>query len=223
MLCFEYEGANSHCARYAACERAALPGDDHRRARGENPPAPSMPALKKLRHSKPRIAVIGVNPHAFGDEEERVIIPALEAARRDEARRRPIGRHTGLQRTALRRLRRHAARPGHVAAKLLAAHRARRADHRTPVLFSSVGTARRSTSPPGARQSRAMWKQYPSRGPSMKKRALAVVLHDALFDRLATSSQCRDNASDRWTTAATLPRRCSTACAAGGRIPRARR
>src|SRR5258708_12282171 len=43
-------------------------------------------AMKLLGKSEPRIAVCGLNPHAgehglFGDEDQRVIVPAIEAAR----------------------------------------------------------------------------------------------------------------------------------------------
>jgi 4-hydroxythreonine-4-phosphate dehydrogenase len=43
-------------------------------------------ALRRIRGTKPKIGVLGLNPHAgehglFGDEEERIIIPAIETAR----------------------------------------------------------------------------------------------------------------------------------------------
>jgi len=95
-------------------------------------------ALKKIGIEKPRIAVSGLNPHAVGDEEEKRIRPAIDAAREAGAVvDGPIGADTLLQ------------RPydayvvmlhdqGHVAAKVLAPNGAAAMTIGTPVLFSSV-------------------------------------------------------------------------------------
>jgi 4-hydroxy-L-threonine phosphate dehydrogenase PdxA len=96
--------------------------------------------LKKLGCEQPRIAVGGVNPHASGDEEERLILPALEAARRDGMRvDGPIGADTLLQRAGYDAYVVMLHDQGHVAAKLLAPNRAAALTIGTPVLFSSVG------------------------------------------------------------------------------------
>src|SRR5206468_260721 len=77
---------------------------------------------------------------AFGDEEERLIIPALEAARRDGMRvDGPLGADTLLQRTRCDAYVVMLHDQGHVAAKLLAPNRAAALTIGTPVLFSSVG------------------------------------------------------------------------------------
>jgi len=52
MLCFEYEGREIRIAHVTLPrQRQALPGDDHRRARSENPPRRRC-RLEKTRHSK---------------------------------------------------------------------------------------------------------------------------------------------------------------------------
>ena len=75
-------------------------------------------ALKKMGIEKPKIAVSGVNPHAgegglFGDEEQKIVTPAIEAARAQghHGRRADRRGHPDPAR-GLRRLRRDAARPG---------------------------------------------------------------------------------------------------------------
>ncbi len=95
----------------------------------------------------------GVNPHAgeggaFGREEIDVVMPAIEAARRagivvDG----PIGADTLIQRAGYDAYVVMLHDQGHVAAKLLAPQRVAALTIGTPVLFSSVATARRSTSP----------------------------------------------------------------------------
>jgi 4-hydroxythreonine-4-phosphate dehydrogenase len=87
---------------------------------------------------RPRIAVSGLNPHASGDEEAKLIRPAIEAAR-DEgiAVEGPIGADTLIERPCdafVVMLHDQ----GHVAAKVLAPRRIAGLTIGTPVLFSSV-------------------------------------------------------------------------------------
>jgi 4-hydroxy-L-threonine phosphate dehydrogenase PdxA len=102
-------------------------------------------ALKRLGIAKPRIAVSGVNPHAgeagaFGREELDVITPALEQARRaGMAIDGPYGADTLIQRQGCDAYVVMLHDQGHVAAKVLAPHRAAALTIGTPVLFSSVG------------------------------------------------------------------------------------
>jgi 4-hydroxythreonine-4-phosphate dehydrogenase len=139
MLCFEYEGREiriAHVTLHASVRRCLEMITEERVARTLR----AVDAgLKKLGIQKPRIAVSGVNPHAFGDEEERVILPALEAARRDGMRvDGPIGADTLLQRAGYDAYVVMLHDQGHVAAKLLAPNRAAALTIGTPVLFSSV-------------------------------------------------------------------------------------
>ena len=140
MLCFEYEGREiriAHVTLHASVRRCLEMITEERVARTLRAVDAS---LKKLGIQKPRIAVSGVNPHAFGDEEERVILPALEAARRDGMRvEGPIGADTLLQRAGYDAYVVMLHDQGHVAAKLLAPNRAAALTIGTPVLFSSVG------------------------------------------------------------------------------------
>jgi len=140
MLCFEYEGREiriAHVTLHASVRRCLEMITEERVARTLRA---VDAALKKLGCEKPEIAVSGVNPHAFGDEEERVILPALEAARRDGMRvDGPIGADTLLQRTRYDAYVVMLHDQGHVAAKLLAPNRAAALTIGTPVLFSSVG------------------------------------------------------------------------------------
>jgi 4-hydroxythreonine-4-phosphate dehydrogenase len=87
---------------------------------------------------KPRIAVSGLNPHAYGEEERAIIKPALEAARGEgiEAEG-PIGADTLFERPCdAYVVMLHD--QGHVAAKLLAPRRIAGLTLGTPVAFSSV-------------------------------------------------------------------------------------
>ena len=95
-------------------------------------------ALKRMGIERPRIAVSGVNPHAVGAEEEKLIRPAIEAAREAGiVADGPIGADTLLQRefdayvVMLHD-------QGHIAAKVLAPNGAAAMTIGTPVLFSSV-------------------------------------------------------------------------------------
>lgn len=101
-------------------------------------------ALRRISIEKPSIAVSGVNPHAgegglFGDEEERAIPPAVEAARAEGiVADGPIGADTLIQRAGYDAYVVMLHDQGHVAAKLLAPDGAAALTIGTPVLFSSV-------------------------------------------------------------------------------------
>jgi len=101
-------------------------------------------ALHRMGSEQARIAVSGLNPHAgegglFGDEEQRTITPAVEAARREGiAADGPIGADTLIQRAGYDAYVVMLHDQGHVAAKLLAPNRVAGLTIGTPVLFSSV-------------------------------------------------------------------------------------
>jgi 4-hydroxy-L-threonine phosphate dehydrogenase PdxA len=96
-------------------------------------------ALKSMGIGKPRIAVSGVNPHAVGAEEEKLIRPAIEAARdAGIVADGPIGADTLLQREGCDAYVVMLHDQGHVAAKVLAPNGAAAMTIGTPVLFSSV-------------------------------------------------------------------------------------
>ena len=96
-------------------------------------------ALKSMGIGKPRIAVSGVNPHAVGAEEEKLIRPAIEAARdAGIVADGPIGADTLLQRVGCDAYVVMLHDQGHVAAKVLAPNGAAAMTIGTPVLFSSV-------------------------------------------------------------------------------------
>jgi len=101
-------------------------------------------ALKKIGLEKPKIAVSGVNPHAgegglFGDDEQRTVIPAVEAARKEGITvDGPVGADILIQRAGYDAYVVMFHDQGHVAAKLLAPQRVAGLTIGTPVLFSSV-------------------------------------------------------------------------------------
>jgi 4-hydroxy-L-threonine phosphate dehydrogenase PdxA len=101
-------------------------------------------ALTKMGIENARIAVSGVNPHAgegglFGDEEQQVVMPAIEAARAQGITvDGPIGADLLIQRPGYDACIVMLHDQGHVAAKLLAPQRAAGLAIGTPVLFSSV-------------------------------------------------------------------------------------
>jgi 4-hydroxythreonine-4-phosphate dehydrogenase len=144
MLCLQWQGREvriAHVTLHASVARALAAISPERvlkvlRATRE--------ALGKLGIEQPRIAVSGVNPHAgegglFGDEEQKLVAPALEAARREGmAVDGPIGADTLIQRAGYDAYVVMLHDQGHVAAKLLAPHGAAALTIGTPVLFSSV-------------------------------------------------------------------------------------
>jgi 4-hydroxythreonine-4-phosphate dehydrogenase len=97
------------------------------------------------RHGKPvRIAVAGLNPHAsesgmFGDDEARIIEPALKAAReRGIDVDGPFGADTMFKKSGYDAFIVMYHDQGHIAAKLLATNRTAGMTIGTPILFSSV-------------------------------------------------------------------------------------
>ena len=144
MLCFQWQAREiriAHVTLHASVLHSLSMINPHRvlctlRATDE--------FLKKIGIGRPLIAVGGVNPHAgegglFGDEEERILAPALAAARREGiAAEGPMGADTLIQRAGYDAYVVMLHDQGHVAAKLLAPHGAAALTIGTPVLFSSV-------------------------------------------------------------------------------------
>lgn len=101
-------------------------------------------ALKSMGIDKAKIAVGGINPHAgegglFGDDEQRSVIPAIEAARKEGITvDGPVGADILIQRAGYDAYVVMFHDQGHVAAKLLAPQRVAGLTIGTPVLFSSV-------------------------------------------------------------------------------------
>jgi len=100
--------------------------------------------LRRIGIARPKIAVSGLNPHAgedglFGDEEIRIISPAIEAAKRDGiAVEGPFGADVMFARDGVDAFVVMIHDQGHIAAKLLARNRTAGLTIGTPVLFSSV-------------------------------------------------------------------------------------
>ena len=100
--------------------------------------------LRRLGVASPRIAVAGLNPHAgedgmFGDEEIRIIAPALAAARAAGIRADgPFGADTMFHRPGYDAFVVMIHDQGHVAAKLVAPNRIAGLAIGTEILFSSV-------------------------------------------------------------------------------------
>lgn len=100
--------------------------------------------LQRLGIARPLIAVAGINPHAgehglFGDEEAKVIAPAIAEARRAGIRvEGPFGADTMFHRTGVDAFVVMYHDQGHIAAKFLAPNRVAALVLGTPVLFSSV-------------------------------------------------------------------------------------
>ncbi|HEX2566476.1 MAG TPA: 4-hydroxythreonine-4-phosphate dehydrogenase PdxA, partial [Burkholderiales bacterium] len=100
--------------------------------------------LKKLGIETPRIALGGINPHAgegglFGDEEQKVVFPAIEKMKKAGIHvDGPVGADTLIQKKGYDAYVVMFHDQGHVAAKLLAPHRVAGLTIGTPVLFSSV-------------------------------------------------------------------------------------
>jgi 4-hydroxythreonine-4-phosphate dehydrogenase len=101
-------------------------------------------ALKSMGIDQAKIAVGGINPHAgegglFGDDEQRSVIPAIEAARKEGITvDGPVGADILIQRAGYDAYVVMFHDQGHVAAKLLAPQRVAGLTIGTPVLFSSV-------------------------------------------------------------------------------------
>lgn len=144
MLCFEHEGREvriAHVTLHASVLASLKMISTDRVLRTIRA---VHETLERIGISKPKIAVSGVNPHAgegglFGDEEAKLISPAIEAARREEiVVDGPIGADTLIQRAGYDGYVVMLHDQGHVAAKLLAPNGAAALTIGTPVLFSSV-------------------------------------------------------------------------------------
>ena len=144
MLCFEHAGREvriAHVTLHASVRQALAMITTARVLRTIQA---VDTALTKMGVEKPRIAVSGVNPHAgegglFGNEEQEVVMPAIEAARAQGITvDGPIGADLLIQRAGYDACIVMLHDQGHVAAKLLAPQRAAGLAIGTPVLFSSV-------------------------------------------------------------------------------------
>lgn len=139
MLCFEHQGREvriAHVTLHASVRRALQLITTER----------VMATLRAVHAflKDGKIGVGGVNPHAsenglFGDEEQMIVIPAIEQARREGIDvEGPIGADTLIQRPGFEAYVVMLHDQGHVAAKLLAPQRVAGLTIGTPVLFSSV-------------------------------------------------------------------------------------
>jgi 4-hydroxy-L-threonine phosphate dehydrogenase PdxA len=139
MLCFGWKGRElriAHVTLHASVSSAVKMISAERVL---NTVRAAKAALEKIGIGNPRIAVSGLNPHAVGDEEKRLIAPALEAARKHGiAVDGPFGADTLLQHAEYDAHVVMLHDQGHVAAKLLAPNGAAALTIGTPVLFSSV-------------------------------------------------------------------------------------
>jgi len=140
MLCFD-ETRIVHATLHVSLRRAL---DLVTRERVGRAIRATHATLVRLGLAAPRIAVSGLNPHAgeqglFGDEEQRVIGPAIEAARADGiAVEGPFGADTMFHRRGYDAYLVMLHDQGHIVAKTLANHRSAALTIGTPVLFSSV-------------------------------------------------------------------------------------
>jgi 4-hydroxy-L-threonine phosphate dehydrogenase PdxA len=144
MLCFEHEGREvriAHVTLHASVLAAVKMISTERVLRTIRA---VRQALEKMGIQKAKIAVSGVNPHAgegglFGDEEEKIISPAIESARGEGITiDGPIGADALIQRAGYDAYVVMLHDQGHVAAKLLARNEAAALTIGTPVIFSSV-------------------------------------------------------------------------------------
>ena len=144
MLCFQWQGREvriAHVTLHASVMQSVRMITQDRVLRTIRA---AHAALHRMGSEQARIAVSGLNPHAgegglFGDEEQRTITPAVEAARREGiVADGPIGADTLIQRAGYDAYVVMLHDQGHVAAKLLAPNRVAGLTIGTPVLFSSV-------------------------------------------------------------------------------------
>lgn len=139
MLCFGWKGRElriAHVTLHASVSSAVKMISAERVL---NTVRAVQESLLRLGIERPRIAVGGLNPHAAGEEEARLIAPALEAARKQAiAVDGPFGADTLLQRAEYDAHVVMLHDQGHVAAKLLAPNGAAALTIGTPLLFSSV-------------------------------------------------------------------------------------
>jgi 4-hydroxythreonine-4-phosphate dehydrogenase len=144
MLCFRHELREvriAHVTLHTSVARALKLITAERVARTVSEVAVT---LRKLGVQKPRIAVSGLNPHAgegglFGDEESRILQPALEKCRDLNLDiEGPIGADLLLQKKGFDAYVVMLHDQGHIPAKLLAPQRTAGMTIGTPVIFSSV-------------------------------------------------------------------------------------
>src|SRR5258708_1883419 len=144
MLCFEHQGREVRVAHVTLHLSVAGALRLITRERVAKTVRAVVVALSKLGVAKPRLAISGINPHAgenglFGDEESRIVKPALEEVRREGIEiDDPIGADLLIQRPGYDAYIVMFHDQGHVAAKLLAPHRVAGMTIGTPGLFSSV-------------------------------------------------------------------------------------
>ncbi|HWM40970.1 MAG TPA: 4-hydroxythreonine-4-phosphate dehydrogenase PdxA [Burkholderiales bacterium] len=144
MLCFEYAGREvriAHVTLHTSVSAALKLITQERVLRTIRA---VDDALKRLGYRRPRIGVSGLNPHAgegglFGDEEQKVIAPAVEQARSENVSvDGPIGADILIQRAGYDAYVVMLHDQGHIPAKVLAPNGAAALTIGTPVLFSSV-------------------------------------------------------------------------------------
>ncbi len=144
MLCFEHQGREVRIAHVTLHLSVAGALRLITRERVAKTARAVVAALRKLGVAKPRLAISGINPHAgenglFGDEESRIVKPALEDVRREGIEiDDPVGADILIQRKGYDAYIVMLHDQGHVAAKLLAPQRVAGMTIGTPVLFSSV-------------------------------------------------------------------------------------
>ena len=144
MLCFAWQGREvriAHVTLHASVKKSL---GMITQARVLRTIRATDEVLNRMGIAKAAIAVGGVNPHAgegglFGHEEEKTVMPAVEAARRDGiVADGPVGADTLIQRPGYDAYVVMLHDQGHIAAKLLAPNGAAALTIGTPVLFSSV-------------------------------------------------------------------------------------
>lgn len=139
MLCFGWKGRELRIAHVTLHAPVAVAVGLVTREKVLKTVRAVKTALERIGIENPRIAVGGLNPHAVGEEEARLIAPAIEAARRQAmAVDGPFGADTLLQRAEYDAHVVMLHDQGHVAAKLLAPNGAAALTIGTPLLFSSV-------------------------------------------------------------------------------------
>ena len=138
MLCFKHGGREVRIAHVTLHSSVVDAVQGISRAAVLRTIRATHEALTRLSIRNPRILVSGLNPHALGSEEEKIIAPAIEEARKTLRVDGPIGADTLLQREGYDAYVVMLHDQGHVAAKVLAPNRAAAMTIGTPVLFSSV-------------------------------------------------------------------------------------
>jgi 4-hydroxythreonine-4-phosphate dehydrogenase len=144
MLCFQREEQEVrivHATLHVSLRRVL---DLVTRERVEHVIRATDAALRRIGIAAPRIAVAGLNPHAseeglFGDDEARVIAPAIAAAKTAGiAVEGPFGADTMVHKPGYDAYIVMYHDQGHIAAKAMARNRTAGLTIGTPVLFSSV-------------------------------------------------------------------------------------